>query len=315
MMRRRDFTESGTTAEARELGGCASEQIGSTHQQRVVSIGRELEEAINVDVARMEQEMQQIANTEIIPGIEPLSLIGERVRVATHALYLSSRFRDLPLERQRHPRLQRKMIDEIDVFDEAIFGTGSYVRNSGLLTDYRVVAALGKRRNLGLLAVDQIARLAMRLDMSLPYRLRLRAIGSEIMRDMRQKSPLTAFEGYWSKIEQLQRQVERANSPKRLNSLSAGGRPSQQRPAPDQSQKSFVRRYWQNQLLSTYTQNTVIQLTSEVINPGAWTLGIGAEETGTQVVTINGSCTDTPGAYLIIASIIVLTVGVAVESS
>ncbi len=259
------------------------------------------------------------ASVEIISGIERLSPVGQQVRKATFALYFSALFRSLPRHQRHRAEVQRRVYEEMETFESGVFELGRLMSNSGLLTHPQVIAGIAGNRAVTSSFLEQLARRAIQLEYPLPLRLHLRALGREIDSEMRRRSPVEIFEGYWFRVRQIRELVEHGATFEELEAHTTMGR---KRPVNTPDRKindSSIQRYWRSEVLRArddessgpdqHSIGTVEPAAVANSAAGGWSLGIGTLAVSATIVERCGRRNfKPPGAGLILTSLIILAI-------
>ncbi len=296
----------------------------------------------------IDRGMRFIAYRPVIPGIEPTSRTGRLICSATQALYLSAIFRGLPRERQLHPLMQQRIFDSMELFDDGVLGLGDHLDKSGWLDRCNIPPCSGAHRVGVPKIIDTFSRYASTLGVALPFRLRFRSIGTDIIQQMGRTSPATVLSQYCARIEQIRPLATRIGSIERLTPDAVETHRLTGEYVRQQTQLSSVGQYWQEKRRPSRRSSQLILVpprpapqdevppgqtdsiglrqrepiepsqtvadktpAMKIISVGAWSLGIGAVTgvTTTAVGGVGGPMTITPGVSLIVTGLIVLTAG------
>jgi hypothetical protein len=215
-MDRRTFIQAGAASGAvMSVLGISSCASSLQPQKRSVS---ERIAALDMDgiFQSMDARMAKLDGFRCIDGCED-SVANEVGTNAVKVLGQSIMFRELPLEAQLHPQMQRRMLDGVNSMEEAVFGRDTYLAYNEYLQDPRLSSAVKSSSDPALKFLERFDRQAGAVGASRRTRYRLRSIGTDVVHRMRRSSPQAVFEDALQKARQMERTAELAGSIEEAN--------------------------------------------------------------------------------------------------
>jgi hypothetical protein len=320
-MNRRDFIRTGAVAGMASTGmlqGACSSII--SHQPSVTDRVRNLD--MKTYLANLDATMGHVGGFTCDESRcdEPADQIGS---AAVRSLCISSMFRDLPLEGQLHPGMQRRLWASMDQMDRAVFGNSVLIAQSGLVRDKEVIAAIKGPDNPGMAFLERFDRQAASVNLSRRKRFRLRSIGIDVVRQMRRKSPEYVFCEAWEKADQMRRTVEMCGSVQEADRRATIMRIGHDGYAAREREVSDIIQQWNSVALLSNDPNADayakadLDSANRLIKAGAWTLGVAGivAAIGGLLALVDPMVTlivsGTVGGILLIVGLIILSVGAA----
>lgn len=281
-MNRRELMKTGVAATVAATGMMGTVSCGSlvgrkTLHERVASLD------MNSYLKELDQCLAHIDGFTFDPHMQH-GFFDEQGKAAARSLTLSSMFRDLPLEGQLHPGMQQRMFTQMQEMNNAVFGGGKLISDTGLATDPEVVAAIKGPDNPGLKFLERFDRHAAETKLSYHKRMRLRTIGIDAVDLMRRKSPEVAFHEAYGKVKQMHRTAELCGSVQSANERATLMRVGRHAYVNRQREIAEIVQYYDRQLIASGDPRFVAEQQNNPIP----TPVNGA--TGTQMATAKPSC-------------------------
>jgi hypothetical protein len=208
-MERRDFLRIGTAAglAAASSGGCAF----STRALEAFSTGSLAGLAGVLD--GVDRAMEQIGRARLVGGLVPApppeappeqrrrwDEAEELGRKTLRTLYLTGVVKELSAEEQRHPEVQRRLVEAAPEMDEAVLGMTSVIASLTPADRGSLQEELRRDPELGLRISSELDEAARGVGTSLPVRLKTRATVSHLSWRLRVQPPSLLIDEYVDKV-------------------------------------------------------------------------------------------------------------------